>query len=261
MAFRPSRELARAARGLAHAARRSLAHPARRLSTSLLPAAPIKITDGFPSRVRIYELGPRDGLQSERVIVDTADKIRFIDMLSHTGVAAVETTSFVHPKWVPQMADNVEVLSGISRNKMVCYPVLVPNLRGFERAIAAGATSVAVIGIPSETFARKNLNCSVEEGVQMALDVIRGCTEIGVPCRGYVSCALGCPFEGPMDAKSVAHLGSRLYDAGCEEVCVADTIGCGTPRDMELLLRELLPYVPANNIAVHCHDTYGQVSS
>mmetsp|Transcript_9504 Transcript_9504/g.22893 ORF Transcript_9504/g.22893 Transcript_9504/m.22893 type:complete len:363 (-) Transcript_9504:63-1151(-) len=231
----------------------------RALSTQLQPpAASASITSGFPDSVRIYELGPRDGLQSEAVIVGTADKIRFIDMLSQTGVAAVETTSFVHPKWVPQMADNVDVLNGISAQHSVDYPVLVPNLKGFDRAVAAGAKSVAVIGIPSETFARKNLNCSVEEGVQSAIAIVERAAESGVPCRAYVSCALGCPFEGPMDVRAVAALAGRLHAAGCYEVCLADTIGCGTPRDMETLLREVTPLVPPSQIAVHCHDTYGQ---
>jgi len=230
------------------------------LSTRLQPPSSKKasITNGFPDSVRIYELGPRDGLQSEAVMVGTDDKIKFIDLLSQTGVAAVETTSFVHPKWVPQMADNVDVLSGISTSEEVDYPVLVPNLKGFDRAVAAGANSVAVIGIPSETFARKNLNCSVEEGVQMALSIIERSVASGVACRAYVSCALGCPFEGPMEVSAVARLAARLYEAGCYEVCLADTIGCGTARDMEMLLREVTPLVPPTNIAVHCHDTYGQ---
>jgi len=190
--------------------------------------------------------------------VDAKNKIRFVDMLSQTGVAAVETTSFVHPKWVPQMADNVEVLAGISPSDDIAYPVLVPNLKGFERALDAGASSVAVIGIPSETFAQKNLNCDVEAGVERAMEVVRAAVDAGVPCRAYVSCALGCPFEGDMDVRAVSELAGRLYDAGCYEVCLADTIGCGTPRSMDELLREVTPRVPADALAVHCHDTYGQ---
>ncbi|KAL3892660.1 MAG: hypothetical protein SGPRY_014913, partial [Prymnesium sp.] len=233
--------------------------PRRKLSTSLQPSASISITHGFPDRVQIYELGPRDGLQSERVLVDTPEKIRFVDMLSKTGVAAVETTSFVHPKWVPQMADNVAVMRGISQRAGVVYPVLVPNLTGFDRAVAAGASSIAVIGIPSETFSRKNLNCSAEEGVRSALAIVQKSVAYDIPCRAYVSCALGCPFEGPIDKTAVARVATRLFEAGCYEICLADTIGCGTPRDMELLLREVTPFVPAERIGVHCHDTYGQV--
>ncbi|KAL1529420.1 hypothetical protein AB1Y20_000369 [Prymnesium parvum] len=255
----PLRALLPASRALKRPpARLAALPPRRRAFTTLPPAAPPSITHGMPDRVRIYELGPRDGLQSEQVLVSTPSKVRFIDMLSGTGVYAVETTSFVHPKWVPQMADNAEVLRAITRRDGVEYPVLVPNLKGFERALAAGAASVAVIGIPSETFSRKNLNCSVEEGVQSAIAIIHRSAASGVPCRAYVSCALGCPFEGAMDAATVARLAARLYEAGCYEICLADTIGCGTPRDMELLLREVLPAVPAASIAVHCHDTYGQ---
>uniref|UniRef100_A0A7S3AL43 hydroxymethylglutaryl-CoA lyase n=1 Tax=Haptolina ericina TaxID=156174 RepID=A0A7S3AL43_9EUKA len=212
---------------------------------------------GLPD-VRIYELGPRDGLQNESVIVDAPTKIQLVDLLSATGVAAIETTSFVHPKWVPQMADNVEVLTGISGKVGVDYPVLVPNLKGFEKAIAAGARSVAVIGIPSETFSQKNLNCTVEQGLERTIEVVNASVAAGVPCRGYVSCSLGCPFEGPMEASVVARHAAKLYEAGCYEIAIADTIGCGTPGDMERLLRQLTPSIPASHLAVHCHDTYGQ---
>ena len=228
-----------------------------RTYSTKLEAAPERTTlyASMPDRVHIYELGPRDGLQNEPTIVDTATKIQFINMLSATGVSTVETTSFVHPKWVPQMSDHAEVLAGHDRVDGLTYPVLVPNLRGFNRAVEAGAQAIAVLSIPSETFARKNLNCSKEDSLESALAIVQASTAIGVPVRAYVSCSLGCPFEGRISTTSVARHVAALYEAGCFEVCIADTIGAGTPGDMDALLTELKPMVPPERLAVHCHDT------
>lgn len=184
-------------------------------------------------------------------------------MLSRSGVASVEATSFVHPKWVPQMADHKEVIGGIAREGGVAYPVLVPNLRGFENAVGAGADSVAVIAIPSETFSQKNLKMSVEENKLSAAALVREAVARGVPCRAYISCALGCPFEGLFDGrlKAIAEIATALVDAGCYEIALSDTIGAGTAGDMDALLREVVPNVDAKHLAVHCHDTYGQALS
>ena len=169
---------------------------ARRLST-------------LPKRVRVYEVGPRDGLQNEASLVDTATKVRFINLLSATGVSAVEPTAFVHPKWVPQMADHSDVMASCDWVDGVDYPVLVPNMKGFHNAVARGARTVAVIAMPSETFARKNLNCSAAESVTRAEEIARAAAEQGVPCRAYVSCALFCPFEGPVAAAATAQVAAN----------------------------------------------------
>ena len=213
----------------------------------------------LPKRVRVYEVGPRDGLQNEATLVDTATKVRFINMLSATGVSAVEPTAFVHPKWVPQMADHNDVMAAFDWVDGVDYPVLVPNMKGFHNAVARGARTVAVIAMPSETFARRNLNCSASESVTRAEEIARAAAEQGVPCRGYVSCALFCPFEGPMAAAATAQVAAQLHRSGCYEVCLADTIGAGTPAHMAALLDAVrLEHVPTEQLAVHCHDTYGQ---
>lgn len=219
---------------------------ARRLST-------------LPKRVRVYEVGPRDGLQNEASLVDTATKVRFINLLSATGVSAVEPTAFVHPKWVPQMADHNDVMASFDWVDGVDYPVLVPNMKGFHNAVARGARTVAVIAMPSETFARKNLNCSAAESVTRAEEIARAADEQGVPCRAYVSCALFCPFEGPVAAAATAQVAAQLHRSGCYEVCLADTIGAGTPAHMAALLDAVRSeHVPTEQLAVHCHDTYGQ---
>lgn len=213
----------------------------------------------LPKRVRVYEVGARDGLQNEATLVDTATKVRFINMLSATGVSAVEPTAFVHPKWVPQMADHNEVMDSFDRADGVDYPILVPNMKGFHNAVAKGARTVAVIAIPSETFATKNVNCSAAESVTRAEEIARVAIEQGVACRAYVSCALGCPFEGPIPAEAVAEAAARLHRAGCYEISLGDTIGVGTPADMAALLAAVKAQgVPTDALAVHCHDTYGQ---
>ncbi|KAK7865229.1 hypothetical protein R5R35_012358 [Gryllus longicercus] len=212
----------------------------------------------FPKKVRIVEVGPRDGLQNEPDIVPTSVKIDFINRLSSTGFRTIEATSFVSPKWVPQMADHTEVLKGITKFPDVSYPVLVPNVKGLEAAIEAGAKEIAVFGAASETFSKKNINCSMEESEERFRRVAQAASLHGIQVRGYVSCVCGCPYEGPVNPQVVAKTAASLYEIGCYEVSLGDTIGVGTPGSMRTMLEEVLKYVPAQNLAVHCHDTYGQ---
>lgn len=212
----------------------------------------------YPPRVAIYEVGARDGLQNEPTVLDAAERTAFIDMLSQTGAASVEAASFVNPKLVPQMAGAAEVMQTIQRHEHVAYPVLVPNRRGFDDALKAGSSSVAVMCSATETFSTRNVNQTMQQQLDSAVAIAADAVDRGVPVRGYISCALGCPFEGPVAAEAVAPLAKALYDAGCDEVVLADTIGTGTPGDMAALLQAVLPHVPVERLAVHCHDTYGQ---
>ncbi|XP_049595725.1 hydroxymethylglutaryl-CoA lyase, mitochondrial [Syngnathus scovelli] len=212
----------------------------------------------LPERVKIVEVGPRDGLQNEKTIVPTETKIHLIDMLSESGLSVVEATSFVSPKWVPQMADQVEVMKGICRKPGVSYPVLTPNLKGFQAAVKAGASEVAIFGAASEMFSKKNINCSVDESLRRFDEVVKAAKEAGVPVRGYVSCVLGCPYEGNVLPEKVAHVAKRLYSMGCYEISLGDTIGVGTPGSMQEMLAAVSRDVPVKALAVHCHDTYGQ---
>ncbi|XP_063346970.1 3-hydroxy-3-methylglutaryl-CoA lyase, cytoplasmic [Pelmatolapia mariae] len=211
-----------------------------------------------PEFVKIVEVGPRDGLQNEKEIVPTGVKIQLIDMLSGTGLSVIEATSFVSSKWVPQMADHTDVLRGIQKASNVQYPVLTPNLQGFQDAVAAGATEVAVFGSASETFSKKNINCSVDESMLRFEEVINAAKKRQIPVRGYVSCALGCPHEGHIEPSKVAEVAKRLYEMGCYEISLGDTIGIGTPGSMLKMLQRVMKDVPINAVAVHCHDTYGQ---
>ncbi|XP_056148221.1 3-hydroxy-3-methylglutaryl-CoA lyase, cytoplasmic [Lampris incognitus] len=213
---------------------------------------------GYPEFVKIVEVGPRDGLQNEKEIVPTGVKIQLIDMLSETGLSVIEATSFVSSKWVPQMADHSDVLRGIKRSPHVQYPVLTPNMHGFQDAVAAGATEVAVFGSASETFSRKNINCSIDESMLRFEEVINTAKERQIPVRGYVSCALGCPHEGHIEPSKVSEVAKRLYEMGCYEVSLGDTIGVGTPGSMVKMLDSVMREVPSSALAVHCHDTYGQ---
>ncbi|KAH9372331.1 hypothetical protein HPB48_015981 [Haemaphysalis longicornis] len=219
----------------------------------------------FPDYVKIVEVGARDGLQNEKVchdpfleIVPTKTKIELINRLANAGLPVVEATSFVSPKWVPQMADHTEVLKGIERQNGVQYPVLVPNMRGFKEALAAGAKEIAVFGAASETFSRKNINCSIEESLERFRDVIEAAKANDIKVRGYVSCVAGCPYEGAVSPELVARVAGALYRAGCYEISLGDTIGVGTPGTMRPMLQAVLKEVPASALAVHCHDTYGQ---
>ncbi|XP_069462246.1 3-hydroxymethyl-3-methylglutaryl-CoA lyase, cytoplasmic isoform X2 [Ambystoma mexicanum] len=222
------------------------------------PPEQLSQTSGFPGHVKIVEVGPRDGLQNEKVIVPTEIKIEFINRLSETGLSAIEVTSFVSSKWVPQMADHSEVLKGIKKHAGVRYPVLTPNIQGFHAAIAAGATEVSVFGAASESFSKRNINCSIEESLRKFEEVTQSAKQMNIPVRGYVSCALGCPYEGAILPDKVADVSKRLYSMGCYEVSLSDTIGVGTPGSMKKMLEAVMKEVPLSALAVHCHDTYGQ---
>ncbi|NWR75105.1 HMGC2 protein, partial [Centropus unirufus] len=213
---------------------------------------------GLPEYIKIVEVGPRDGLQNEKVIVPTDIKIELINRLSKTGLPAIEVTSFVSSKWVPQMADHKEVMRGIERHPGVRYPVLTPNLQGFHSAIAAGATEVSVFGAASESFSKMNINCSIEESIEKFEEVARSARNMNIPVRGYVSCALGCPYEGNIIPAKVAEVSKRLYGMGCYEISLGDTIGVGTPGSMKKMLEAVMKEIPLSALAVHCHDTYGQ---
>ncbi|KAG5214321.1 hypothetical protein JEQ12_010107, partial [Ovis aries] len=212
----------------------------------------------FPKRVKIVEVAPRDGLQNEKNIVPTPVKIKLIDMLSEAGLPVVEATSFVSPKWVPQMADHAEVLKGIQKFPGVNYPVLTPNFKGFQAAVAAGAKEVAIFGAASELFTKKNINCSVDESLQRFDEILKAARAAGISVRGYVSCVLGCPYEGKISPAKVAEVSKKLYSMGCYEISLGDTIGVGTPGAMKDMLSAVLHEVPVTALAVHCHDTYGQ---
>ncbi|XP_077402755.1 hydroxymethylglutaryl-CoA lyase, mitochondrial isoform X2 [Vanacampus margaritifer] len=179
-------------------------------------------------------------------------------MLSESGLSVVEATSFVSPKWVPQMADQVAVMKGIHKKPGVSYPVLTPNLKGFQAAVKAGASEVAIFGAASELFSKKNINCSVDESLRRFDEVVKAAKDAGVPVRGYVSCVLGCPYEGKVPPEKVAQVAKRLYSMGCYEISLGDTIGVGTPGSMREMLAAVSREVPVNALAVHCHDTYGQ---
>jgi hydroxymethylglutaryl-CoA lyase len=208
--------------------------------------------------VRIVEVGPRDGLQNEPREVPTDVKVQLIERLADAGLQAVEATAFVSPKWVPQMADHTEVLERIRRKPGVEYPVLAPNLKGFESARAAGATEVAIFGAASESFSRKNINCSIAESLDRFQPVAEAAKKHGIKVRGYVSCVLGCPYEGEIAPASVAKVAKALFDMGCYEVSLGDTIGTGTPHKTKVMIEACATQVPVATLAGHYHDTYGQ---
>jgi hydroxymethylglutaryl-CoA lyase len=212
----------------------------------------------LPEHVKIVEMGPRDGLQNEKQSVPTAVKIELINRLSDAGLSAVEATAFVSPKWVPQMADNAEVMAGIKRKTGVTYPVLVPNVKGFEAALAAGAEEVAVFGAASEAFSQKNINCSIAESLERFSPVIAAAQRHNVRVRGYVSCVLGCPYQGEVAPADVARVAQALYEMGCYEISLGDTIGVGTPGKTQGMLDAVAKRVPVDKLAGHYHDTYGQ---
>jgi hydroxymethylglutaryl-CoA lyase len=212
----------------------------------------------LPDEVTIVEVGPRDGLQNEPGVVPTEVKVGFIDRLSRTGLAVVEATSFVHPKWVPQLADAAEVLAGIDPVDGVRYPVLVPNERGLDRALEAGVHEVAVFGAASETFSQKNLGRSIDASLEMFAPVVRRATDAGMRVRGYVSTVCGCPYQGEVPVDDVRRVTSALLELGCHEVSLGDTIGVGTPRQVQELVAAVSADVGVERLAVHLHDTYGQ---
>jgi isopropylmalate/homocitrate/citramalate synthase len=218
--------------------------------------------------VRIVEVGPRDGLQNEPQTVPTAVKLEFIGLLGDAGLKTIEATAFVSPKWVPQMADHEELMRALARPPAVGptaslrsamnYPVLVPNLRGYEAAVEAGATEVAVFAAASETFSQRNINCSIAESLERFAPVFEAAKAAGVRVRGYVSCVLGCPYEGAIDPARVADVAGRLFDAGCYEISLGDTIGVGTPNRTKEMLADVSERVSVGCLAGHFHDTYGQ---
>ena len=208
--------------------------------------------------VRIVEVGPRDGLQNEPHEVPTALKIELIERLADAGLPVVEATAFVSPKWVPQMADHTEVLERVRRKPGVDYPVLAPNLKGFESARAAGATEVAVFAAASEAFSKKNINCSIAESLERFRPVTEAAKAANIKVRGYVSCVLGCPYEGEIAPKRVADVAKALYEMGCYEVSLGDTIGTGTPAKTKTMIEACAAQVPVEKLAGHYHDTYGQ---
>jgi len=213
---------------------------------------------GVPGAVRIVEVGARDGLQNEKAIVPTATKIELIDRLSATGLRTIEATSFVSPKWVPQLADAAEVFASIERKPGVAYPVLVPNLQGYERARAVGAEEVAVFTAASEAFNRKNINASIDESIDRFLPVLERARADGVKVRGYVSTVLGCPYQGDVPVDDVVRVAARMHALGCYEISLGDTIGIGTPSKARAMLRAVAGVVPMSALAVHFHDTRGQ---
>ncbi len=212
----------------------------------------------LPKKVKIVEVSPRDGLQNESNIIPTAIKIDFINRLSETGLSVIEATSFVSPKWIPQLADHSEVYQGIKKNNHINYPVIVFNKQGFENALAAGVKEIAVFTTPSELFCKRNANCSVAESLVRINEMTQLAYMYRMRVRAYISCVLGCPFEGVIDPKSVEELAKQLLDDGCYEVSLGDTIGIGTPGTTHTLLEAILKNISANKIAVHFHDTYGQ---
>ena len=210
------------------------------------------------NKVKIVEVGPRDGLQNEPREVPTEVKLELIERLAAAGLTSVEATAFVSPKWVPQMADHTEVLERIRRKPGVSYPVLTPNLKGFEAAHAAGAAEVAIFGAASEAFSRKNINCSIAESLDRFRPVAEAAKKGNVKVRGYVSCVLGCPYEGNVSPQRVAEVAGELYDMGCYEISLGDTIGVGTPGKTKAMLEACARRVPMDRLAGHYHDTYGQ---
>ena len=208
--------------------------------------------------VKIVEVGPRDGLQNEPGELPTALKVELIERLADAGLSSVEATAFVSPKWVPQMADHTEVLERIRRKPGVSYPVLTPNLKGFEAARAAGATEVAIFGAASESFSRKNINCSIAESLERFRPLVFEAKKHNIKVRGYVSCVLGCPYEGEIAPERVAEVAGALYEMGCYEVSLGDTIGTGTPGKTKAMIEACARRVPVEKLAGHYHDTYGQ---
>jgi hydroxymethylglutaryl-CoA lyase len=212
----------------------------------------------LPGKVRIVEVGPRDGLQNEKGEVPTRVKLELIERLADAGLRAVEATAFVSPKWIPQMADHTEVLERIRRKPGVSYPVLTPNLKGYEAAKAAGATEVAVFGAASESFSKKNINCSIAESLDRFRLVVESALKTNIKVRGYISCVVACPYEGAIKPEKVAEVAGALYDMGCYEISLGDTIGAATPGKTQAMIEACAMRVPMAKLAGHYHDTYGQ---
>ena len=212
----------------------------------------------IPRFVKIYEVGPRDGLQNEKTNVPAAVKIALIDRLSAAGLQFIEATSFVSPKWVPQMADAAEVLAGIDRAQGVTYSALVPNEQGMLGALAAKIPEIAIFTAASESFTRKNINCTIQESIERFRPVMADAKARDIRVRGYVSTVIACPYQGDIDPEAVAEVAVALHEMGCYEISLGDTIGVGTPNRVERMLKAVMAAVPVEKLALHCHDTYGQ---
>lgn len=212
----------------------------------------------LPTQVRIVEVGPRDGLQNEKQAIPTATKIQLIEQLVDAGLTYIEAGSFVNPKWVPQMADSTDVFAGITRKPNITYAALVPNLQGYERALAVNANEVAIFSAASEAFSQKNINCSISESLKRFETLISAAQKQKIPVRGYISCVAGCPYSGDVSAKNVANIAKELLDMGCYEISLGDTIGVGTAGHIKNLIETVAQKTPIEKIAVHMHDTYGQ---
>ena len=211
----------------------------------------------LPGKVKIVEVGPRDGLQNEKEVVPTATKIELIERLAEAGLRVIEATSFVSPKWVPQMGDNTAVMQGIRRNPGTTYAALTPNLQGFDAAIQAGASEVAIFAAASESFSRKNINCSITESLKRFEPIVSAASALEIRVRGYVSCVVGCPYEGEIAPEQAASVARTLYDMGCYEVSLGDTIGVGIPASVARLIEASTRRIPIEHLAGHYHDTYG----
>jgi hydroxymethylglutaryl-CoA lyase len=212
----------------------------------------------MPSSVKVVEVGPRDGLQNEKTQISAEDKITLIDLLAESGVSYIECGSFVSPKWVPQMATSAAVFEGITRTEGVTYAALTPNMRGFEGAVVVNANEVAIFGAASEAFSQKNINCSIEESLVRFEPIMAAAKTAGIPVRGYVSCVIGCPYDGSTEPEKVAEVAEKLFKMGCYEISLGDTTGIGTPASVQKMLQAVSTRVPMAKLAVHFHDTYGQ---
>ena len=212
----------------------------------------------LPKKVRIVEVGPRDGLQNEKKIIPTTAKILLIEQLVNAGLTYIEAGSFVNPKWVPQMADSAEVFTGITRQPHVTYAALIPNLQGYEKAISVNANEVAIFAAASEAFSQKNINCSINESLQRFEILMAKAQAQKTPVRGYISCVVGCPYSGTVNVHTVATLARELLAMGCYEISLGDTIGVGTAGQVKNLVETLAQDIPLEKLAVHMHDTYGQ---
>jgi hydroxymethylglutaryl-CoA lyase len=212
----------------------------------------------LPQQVRMVEVGPRDGLQNEAQIVPMATKVALIERLAEAGLAVVEAGSFVSPKWIPQMADTAEVLAQLRRRPCVSYPVLVPNMKGFEAARAAGVEEIAIFGAASEKFSQRNINCSIAESLERFAPVAAAARQHGMRVRGYISCVVDCPYQGAIAPQAVADVAAKLLALGCYEISLGDTVGTGTPARIQAMIERVATVVPRERLAVHFHDTYGQ---
>jgi len=212
----------------------------------------------IPEKIQIVEVGPRDGLQNEKEWVPTETKISLIEKLADAGLTKIEATSFVSPKWVPQLKDAHEVITGIKRIYGVSYPVLTPNIKGFERALQADAKEIAVFSAASEAFTQKNTNCSIEESINRFRPVLKEAKKNNIPVRGYISCVLGCPYQGNVAVENVVNLAAKMTEMGCFQISLGDTIGAGTPVQAKRMVQKVSEKVPVSKLALHFHDTRGQ---